>query len=86
MAALGYPQIDYFSLDIEGAEYAVLKTLEWQRLDILSLSVEVQHAGEIFDGTREDINNLTQTNGLEFVRKVGHDDVYVKTKLKCPLA
>ena len=82
MAALGYPQIDYFSLDIEGAEYAVLKTLEWQRLDILSLSVEVQHAGEIFDGTREDIHNLTQTNGLEFVRKVGHDDVYVKTKLK----
>ena len=82
MAALDYPQIDYFSLDIEGAEFAVLNTLDWHELDILSMSVEVEHAGEIFEGTREDIKNLIETNGFQFEEKVGHDDIFVKTKHK----
>ena len=32
--AIGNPRIDYFSLDIEGAELAVLKTIPWEKVDI----------------------------------------------------
>ena len=32
--AIGNPKIDYFSLDIEGAELAVLKTIPWEMADI----------------------------------------------------
>ena len=32
--AIGNPKIDYFSLDIEGAELAVLKTIPWEKVDI----------------------------------------------------
>ena len=32
--AIGNPSIDYFSLDIEGAELAVLKTIPWEKVDI----------------------------------------------------
>ena len=30
--ALGNPHVDYFSLDIEGAELAMLKTLPWDKI------------------------------------------------------
>ncbi len=34
MMALGNPTVDYFSLDIEGAELPVLKTIPFDQLDI----------------------------------------------------
>jgi hypothetical protein len=34
LSALNRTQIDYFSLDIEGDEFAVLKTIPWNRVDI----------------------------------------------------
>ena len=34
LLAIGLTQIDYFSLDIEGDELQVLKTVPWNRVDI----------------------------------------------------
>ena len=51
------PTIDYFNLDIEGAEYVVLETLPWSKVDITLLSIETNHAGDIFPGTRQDIKS-----------------------------
>ena len=40
LSALENPTIDYFSLDIEGAEYAVLKTLDFKnKVDITVLGM-----------------------------------------------
>ena len=32
--AIGNPRVDYFSLDIEGVELDVLKTIPWEKVDI----------------------------------------------------
>ena len=32
--AIGNPSVDYFSLDIEGIELDVLKTIPWDKVDI----------------------------------------------------
>ena len=34
MAALGNPVIDYFSLDVEGAELSILQTIPWNKMKI----------------------------------------------------
>ena len=34
LLALGNPTVNYFSLDLEGAEFAVLKTIPWDKVDI----------------------------------------------------
>ena len=34
LLALGNPTVDYFSLDVEGAEYDVLKTIPYDDVDI----------------------------------------------------
>ena len=68
--ALGNPKVDYFSLDIEGAEHAVLSTIDFKKVDISIMSIEVNHAGDIFEGTRQDIINLL-SNGYSTVPKNG---------------
>ncbi len=47
--ALDKPIVDFFSLDVEGAEMDVLKSLPWAEIRIESLLIEVVHgdAGEI---------------------------------------
>ena len=43
LLAINRTRIDYFSLDIEGAEMDVLKTIPWNKLDIRVVSVEYLH-------------------------------------------
>ena len=41
----------------------VLKTIPWEKVNIRVVGVEIIHAGEVFDGSREEIANLLQENG-----------------------
>lgn len=34
LLALNVTTVDYFSLDVEGAEFSVLKTIPWEKVDI----------------------------------------------------
>ncbi|XP_018011479.1 protein Star-like [Hyalella azteca] len=46
LLAANITAIDYFSLDIEGQELNVLKTIPWHRVDIKMISVEHKHVKE----------------------------------------
>ena len=63
LLALGNPRVHYFSLDIEGAELGVLKTIPWDQVDIWVLSVETHMAGSVFPGSREEIINYMKSVG-----------------------
>ena len=79
--ALGNPRVDYFSLDIEGAEMPVLKTIPWAKVDIRALDVEVAHVGKVFEGTKEDLHDfLTTQAGYDTFKFVGNDVFYAKQK------
>ena len=80
--ALGNPTVDYFSLDIEGAEYNVLRTIPFNRTRINLFGVEINHAGEIFNGTEQDIDGLMSANGFIHVAKSRLDKFYIKTSVK----
>ena len=74
--ALGNPHIDYFSLDIEGAELPVLKTLPWNKISMTLLDVEVNHAGVIFPGTRSDIQKFLTSQNYPYTTSVNIDDIF----------
>ena len=80
LAALNHPTIDYFSLDIEGAELMVLKTLPWDRVDIKLLGVEWPHLGSVFDGDESELIKLAQDAGYDRHKKVGNDAFFWKSK------
>jgi len=76
LMAIGNPHIDYFSLDIEGAELVMLKTLPWNKISMTLIDVEVNHAGAIFPGTRNDIQNFLSSHGYPFTKSVKIDDLF----------
>ena len=73
MRALEFPIVDYFSLDIEGAEYQVLKTIPFQYLNIKLFGIETEHAGKVFKGSEKDIKDILKANGYEYVAKTKLD-------------
>ena len=40
MHALGVLHVDFFSLDIEGGEYDVVKSIDYKKLDITTFAIE----------------------------------------------
>jgi hypothetical protein len=82
LMAMGNPTVHYFSLDIEGAELAVLKSIPWDKVDIRVLTVETHLAGQVFPGTRQDIIDFMDSVGYWLLeigsREEIKDDVFVK--------
>jgi len=52
LAALNIHHIDYFSLDIEGAEVPVLKTIDWKKLTIDVITIEYNYQKDILQSLR----------------------------------
>ncbi|XP_046632872.1 uncharacterized protein LOC124312410 [Daphnia pulicaria] len=46
LLAIGRTDVDYFGLDVEGAEYKVLETIPWDKVNIKTLTVEWNHIPE----------------------------------------
>ena len=70
LAAAGNITVNYLSLDIEGAEFLVLQTIPWDKVDIEVLTVETNHAGEVFPGSKEEIRNYLADQGYVYVYTV----------------
>jgi len=78
LLALGNPSVHYFSLDIEGAELLVLKTIPWDKVDIWLLGIETNHGGEVFPWVRMDVLDYMEEVGYEWVGTAGIDDLFVR--------
>ena len=78
MRALQFPTVDYFSLDIEGAEYQVLKTIPFSIANINLFGIETAHAGKIFDGSENDIMELLKMNGYDYIARTKLDKFFQK--------
>ncbi|XP_076673527.1 uncharacterized protein LOC143371795 isoform X2 [Andrena cerasifolii] len=80
MNALNVTTVDYFSLDIEGNELKVLKTIPFDEINIVTLSVEFSHA----ENGRKDLIDFMELKGYyiySFVvrsDKLAHDIIFVK--------
>ena len=62
-------------MDVEGSEFQILKTIPFQEVDIKVIDLEINHAGEIFPGTWEDILNYLDAQGYEFHFKIPWRDI-----------
>ena len=70
--------MDYFSLDIEGAEFQVLKTIPFSIANINLFGIETAHAGKIFDGSENDIMELLKKNGYDYIARTRLDKFFQK--------
>ena len=70
LKAINSPKVRYFSLDIEGAEFGVLKTLPWDKVDIEVLLIELIHAGTHFKGSRDETHQFLSSNNYVYLRTI----------------
>ena len=63
LLALGNPTVNWFILDIEGAEFQVLQTIPWHLVDIEMISVETDMAGLVMPGSRQEIIEYMKAQG-----------------------
>ena len=71
--------INICSLDVEGSEFPILKTIPFDKVDIKVLDVEVNHAGSIFPGSFKDIDDYLKLQGYDLHSILSRQDaIYVK--------
>jgi FkbM family methyltransferase len=62
-------QVDFFTIDTEGNELKILKTINFDQFDFDIFIVENNYE-------TNEINNLMTANGFKRIKKIGHDEVY----------
>lgn len=83
LLALNTTTIDYFSLDVEGAEMKVLKTIPWDKVNIKTLSVEFKHTDEGKETMRQYMESLGYVVYSEVTHpgSLANDFILVKKEL-----
>ena len=89
MLALDRTTVHLLSLDIEGAELEVLRSIPFDKVDIKVIVVEVKHVNKVFNDAddddadiEQDIDKLLARNGFNLFAKVHINNVYVKEEFK----
>ena len=84
MLALDRTTVHRLSLDIEGAELEVLRSIPFDKVDIKVIVVEVKHVNKVFNDAdiEQDIDKLLARNGFNLFAKVHINNVYVKEDFK----
>ena len=80
LLALGNPVVDFFSLDVEGAEFAVLQTIDFDLVNILVISVNVQKLARFFPGNLDDLTNFMDAQGYYLYLTHKQDCVFIQKK------
>ena len=76
LAALGNPTVDYFSLDVEGAEFPILKTIPWDKMTVKLLGIEIAHLGKVFEGTWQDVSKYLFNEDFIMIAQSTNDMFY----------
>ncbi len=70
LAALNRTHVDYFSLDVEGKELEVLKTIPFDKIRIDTLSVEYSHGS----AGKEAYKTFMRDKGYVMYKEIHHND------------
>lgn len=84
LLALETSTVNLFSLDIEGAEFEVLKVFPWDKVRVEVMLVELEHAGKVFPGTRREVHQFLISKGYDYVGSLFEDDIFILQELNVP--
>lgn len=73
----GIEKVDYCSIDVEGAELRVLQGIDFERVAISVLSIEVTNAENL-----RLFSNLLEPNGFQHLETIGYDAIFASRSAK----
>ncbi|XP_052237875.1 uncharacterized protein LOC127849195 [Dreissena polymorpha] len=68
---IGTKKVDYFSLDVEGAELYILESIDWNHIDIDVFTIET-------DQHRDKIMSFMKDHGYKWLTHLTGDDIFSK--------
>ena len=71
-------EIDFMNLDIEGHELTVLKTIDFEKIKIKYLCVEMINHNSLSTENNKKIENLLKINNFNLIKKFGFNYIYKK--------
>lgn len=74
-----YKTIDYLSIDTEGSEYQVLQGIDFNKVHINIIDVEVNYSG---NSDHLNIIKLLEDNNFMLWKKCSWDEIYINKSLK----
>ena len=74
MLVLNRTTIDFFSLDVEGAELKVLKSIDFNKLNIRTLTVEYAHV----KGGKAGLVELLNKNGMKLYKTIVDNSIWAR--------
>ena len=74
MLALNRTTIDFFSLDVEGAELKVLESIDFGKLNIRTLTVEYEHV----EGGKAVLEDLLNKNGMNKYKTIVDNSIWAR--------
>ncbi|XP_018011370.1 protein Star-like [Hyalella azteca] len=77
LTALGNPVVDFMTLDVEGVEMKVLRSIPWNDVKIRVITVEIIWAPEGPEGIRK----FMEARGFEFIEKLDYHYLFFDKKL-----
>ncbi|ODM94365.1 Protein Star [Orchesella cincta] len=78
LSAINLTVIDYFTLDIEGAEYAILKTIPFDKITIKVIDMEITfYSPEV----RSEITQFLKTKGYRLFKSIAEDRIYLHSSV-----
>eukprot|EP01083_Nonionella_stella_P022864 63179_1 len=77
LSEAGVDVVDYFSLDIEGAECHVLKALDWSKVNVRVWEIETDESRRKNDECKC-VRDIMKAQGYRLDHKFAVDDVFVK--------
>ena len=80
LQALDSPTVTLLSLDIEGAEFEVFRSLPWDKVDIEVIVTELVHAGEMGPGSRLEVIEFLESKNYQYIGNL-YDDIFVRKDL-----
>ena len=77
----GYESINFFSLDVEGAESLILNTIEWDkipRIDVMIIEIKNNHCQDDSCQVRQDVRRIMKHAGyMRYQDLVRASDIYI---------
>ena len=81
LKAVGNTNVDFFSLDVEGAEFGIMEAALMQKheFQFSVATIETAHMDRIENkGSFLEFNYMLSRNGYKMARQVEHDHIYIK--------
>ena len=68
----------FHSLDVEGAEFPIITTIPFDKVDIKIMGIESPHLGKLYPGTFKELTKYLYDQGYDYFRNIAADAFFIK--------